>query len=52
MSLPLYPRERGPGTHGPQSQSGRYGEVKLFYLTGTRTPAPLVVQPIASLYTD
>jgi hypothetical protein len=36
---------------GPQSRSGRYGEVKIFYPTGTRTPAPLVVQPVASRYT-
>jgi hypothetical protein len=32
---------------GPQSRSGRYGEVKIFYPTGTRTPVPQVVQPIA-----
>jgi hypothetical protein len=25
---------------GPQSRSGRYGEVKFFDPTGTRTPAP------------
>jgi hypothetical protein len=25
---------------GPQSRSRRYGEVKIFYPTGTRTPAP------------
>jgi hypothetical protein len=25
---------------GPQSRSGRCGEVKIFYPTGTRTPAP------------
>jgi hypothetical protein len=25
---------------GPQSRSGRYGEVKIFYPTGIRTPAP------------
>jgi hypothetical protein len=25
---------------GPQSRSGRYGEVKIVYPTGTRTPAP------------
>jgi hypothetical protein len=36
---------------GPQSRSGRYGEVKIFYPTGTRTPAPVVVQPVASRYT-
>jgi hypothetical protein len=51
--LPLYPRYpfyRMLG--GPQSQSGRYGEVKMFVPTGTRTPASLVVQPVASRYTD
>jgi hypothetical protein len=36
----------------PQSRFGRYGEVKIFYPTGTRTPAPLVFQPVASRYTD
>jgi hypothetical protein len=25
---------------GPQSRFGRYGEVKILDLTGTRTPAP------------
>jgi hypothetical protein len=30
----------------------RYIEVKIFYPTGTRTPTPLVVQPVASRYTD
>jgi hypothetical protein len=25
---------------GPQSRSGRYGEVKIFYPTETRTPTP------------
>jgi hypothetical protein len=44
---PFYRRLRGP-----QSRSRRYGEVKIFYRTGTRTPAPLVVQPVASRYTD
>jgi hypothetical protein len=44
--LPLYPRERAPRypfyrrLGGLQSRSGRYGEVKIFYPTGTRTPAP------------
>jgi hypothetical protein len=33
-----YPFYRRLG--GPQSQSGRYGEVKIFYSNGTRTPAP------------
>jgi hypothetical protein len=37
---------------GPQSRSGRYGEEKIFDPTGTRTPTPLVVQPVASRYTD
>jgi hypothetical protein len=38
---------------GPQSRSGRYGEVKIFYPTGTLTlPPPRVVQPVASRYTD
>jgi hypothetical protein len=37
---PRYPFYRRLG--GPQSRSGRYGEVKLFfYPIGTRTPAPL-----------
>jgi hypothetical protein len=35
---PRYPFYRRLG--GPQSRSGRYGEVKMFYPTGTRTPAP------------
>jgi hypothetical protein len=44
-----YPFYRRLG--GPQSRSGWYGEVKIFYPTGTRTPASLVVQPVASRYT-
>jgi hypothetical protein len=36
---PRYPFYRRLG--GPQSRSGRYGEAKIFYPTGTRTPAPL-----------
>jgi hypothetical protein len=47
---PRYPFYRRLG--GPQSRSGPYGEVKLFDPTGTRTPAPLVIQPVASRYTD
>jgi hypothetical protein len=35
---------------GPQSQSGRHGEVKILDPTGIRTP--LVVQPVVSRYTD
>jgi hypothetical protein len=34
---PRYPFYRRLG--GPQSRSGRYGEVHIFYPTGTRTPA-------------
>jgi hypothetical protein len=44
---PGYPFYRRLG--GPQS---RYGEVNISDPTGTRTPAPLVVQPVASRYTD
>jgi hypothetical protein len=47
---PRYPFYRRLG--GPQSWSGWYGEVNIFDPTGTRTPAPLVVQPVASHYTD
>jgi hypothetical protein len=35
---PRYPFYRRLG--GPQRRSGRYGEVKIFYPIGTRTPAP------------
>jgi hypothetical protein len=44
-----YPFYRRLG--GPQSRSGQYGEVKIFYSTGT-LPLTLVVQPVASRYTD
>jgi hypothetical protein len=38
---------------GPQSRSGRNGEMKIFCPTGTRTPASfLIVQPVASRYTE
>jgi hypothetical protein len=47
---PWYPFYRRLG--GPQSRSGRYGEVKILDPTGTWTPTPLVVQPVASCYTD
>jgi hypothetical protein len=36
----------------PQNWSGRYGEVKIFYPTGTRNLDPFVVQPIGSRYAD
>jgi hypothetical protein len=57
-SLPLYPRGKKPRypldgrQGGPQSQSGRYGEVKILGPTGTRTWTPSVVQPVASRYAD
>jgi hypothetical protein len=47
---PWYPFYRKLG--GPQSRSGRYGEVNIFDPTGTRTPAFPVVQPVASHYND
>jgi hypothetical protein len=47
---PRYPLERRLG--GPQSRSGRSGEEKIIDPTGTRTPDPSVVQPVASRYTD
>jgi hypothetical protein len=37
---------------GPQSRSGRYGEVKNFTLSGLELSLPLVVQPVASRSTD
>jgi hypothetical protein len=51
--LPRYPRYPfDTRLGGPQSRSGRYGKVKILYPTGTRTPAPPVVQSVASRYTD
>jgi hypothetical protein len=47
---PRYPCYRRLG--GPQSRSGRYGEVKIFTLPGLELPSPLLVQPVASRYTD
>jgi hypothetical protein len=49
--LPLYPRGKSPRypldrrLGGPQSQSGRRGEVKILALTGTRTPTPWSTSP-------
>jgi hypothetical protein len=45
-----YPLDRRLG--GPQSRSGRRGEEKILDPTGTRNSDPLVVQPVASHYTD
>jgi hypothetical protein len=53
MPLPLYPRGKSPRypfyrrLGGPQSRSGRYGEVKFVYPKGTRTPT-LPVRPARS----
>jgi hypothetical protein len=47
---PRYPFYRRLG--GPQSRSGRYGEDKILDRSGTRTPAPSVIEPVASRYTD
>jgi hypothetical protein len=48
---PRYPFYRRLG--GPQSRSGRYGEVKIFFtVPGFELPLSLVVQPVASRYTD
>jgi hypothetical protein len=55
---PLYPRGKSPRypfdrrLGGPQNRSGRRGEDKNLVPTGTRTPAPSAVQPVASRYTD
>jgi hypothetical protein len=40
---PRYPLDRRLG--GPQIRSGRYGEVKIFYPSGTRTPTPRLSNP-------
>jgi hypothetical protein len=42
---PRYPVDRRSG--GPQNRSGRRGEEKILYPTGTRNSDPLVVQPVA-----
>jgi hypothetical protein len=55
---PLYPRGNTPGTHwiggwvDPQSRSEQRGQEKILNPTGTRSPDPSVVQPVASRYTD
>jgi hypothetical protein len=48
---PRYPFYRRLG--GPQSRSGRYGEVNIFLTLDLNSrPPPPVVQPVASRYTD
>jgi hypothetical protein len=37
---------------GPQSRSGRYGEVNIFDPPGLELPPSLIVQPVASRSTD
>jgi hypothetical protein len=51
--LPLYSRyPLDRRLDGPHSRSGRSGKEKILYPTGTRTPTPSVVQPVAIRYTD
>jgi hypothetical protein len=56
--LPLYPRERAPGTHfiggwvEPRAGMDDMEKWKYFTLPGLEVPPPLVVQPVASRYTD
>jgi hypothetical protein len=57
--LPLYPRERAPGTHhfiggwvDPRAALDNMEKLKFFTPPGLELPLPLVVQPVASLYTD
>jgi hypothetical protein len=51
MLLPLYPQGKSPRypldmrLGGPQSRSGRYGEVKILDHIGTRTPTPRSSSP-------
>jgi hypothetical protein len=56
--LPLYPRERAPGTHfiggwvDPRAGLDDMAKWKFFTLLGVELPLSLVVQPVASRYTD
>jgi hypothetical protein len=56
--LPLYPRERAPGTHfkggwvDPRAGLDDMHKWKFFTLPGLKLSCPLVIQPIASRYTD
>jgi hypothetical protein len=47
---PQYPLDRRLG--GPQIQSGQCEGEEILDPTGTQTLTPLVVQPMASHYTD
>jgi hypothetical protein len=56
--LPLYPRERAPDTHfiggwvDPRAGLDDMEKWKFFTLPGLELLLPLVVQPVASRYTD
>jgi hypothetical protein len=56
--LPLYPRERAPGTHfmggwvDPRAGLDDMEKWKFVTLSGLELPLPLVAQPVASRYTD
>jgi hypothetical protein len=56
--LPLYPRERAPGTHfvggwvDPRAGLDDMEKWNFFTLPGLELSLPLVVQPVASRYTD
>jgi hypothetical protein len=48
--VPRYPLNRMLG--GSQSQSGRYGKMKILVPTGTRAPTAQSSSPVPSSYTD
>jgi hypothetical protein len=56
--LPFHPRERATGTHfiggwvDPRADLDDMEKWKYFTLPGLELPPPLVVQPVASRYTD
>jgi hypothetical protein len=58
MPLPLYPRGKNPlypldgRLSAPQNRSGLRGEEKILDPTGTLNSDPLLVQLVASRYTD
>jgi hypothetical protein len=58
MPLPLYPRERAPGTHfivgwvDPRAGLDDMEKWKFLTLPGLELPLPLVVQLVASRYTE
>jgi hypothetical protein len=57
IPLPSYPLEKNPlrnlnDTGWAPEMPGRYREMQILDPTGIRTPEPLVIQPIASGFTD